>query len=142
MARVREIVRGRPLYSVDKSNTVAQVARRMAELKVGAIVVLSGPELCGLFSERDLMTRVVARGLDPASTPVSEVMSTELSTVDESAALEEALERMHTAGCRHLPVMREGRVTGFLSMRDLMNYELARKTEELKHMRAYIQEST
>ena len=61
-----------------------------------------------------------------------------LVTIDEFATLEEAMEAMQTNNCRHLPVMRNQRVVGFLSMRDLMNYELARKTEELSHIRAYV----
>jgi len=54
------------------------------------------------------------------------------------ATLEDAMEAMHAHNCRHLPVTRGSHVVGFLSMRDLMNFELARKTEELHHMRAYI----
>ena len=117
---------------------MAGVARQMAAVHVGAIVVLRDGQLRGVFSERDLMLRVVLPRLDPESTPVRTVMSTQVSTVDESASLEEAWEAMHNHNCRHLPVTREGRVVGFLSMRDLMDYELARKTEELRHMHAYL----
>jgi CBS domain-containing protein len=110
----------------------------MAELHVGAILVVTGEELRGVFSERDLMKRVVLERADPEHTPVSAVMSTALATIDELASLEDAMELMQTNNCRHLPVMRGSRAVAFLSMRDLMNYELARKTEELHHMRAYI----
>jgi len=110
----------------------------MADLHVGAILVLSGQQLRGVFSERDLMKRVVLEKLDPEQTLVRSVMSIDISTVDESATLEEAMEAMQRHNCRHLPVTRDGNVVSFLSMRDLMNYELARKTEELHHMRAYI----
>jgi CBS domain-containing protein len=138
MSRVRDIIDGRDLFSVAESDTVAAVARRMAELHVGAILVLHNDELRGLFSERDLMKRVVLERLDPERTPVSKVMSTALATVDELASLEDAMELMQVNNCRHLPVTRGSSVVGFLSMRDLMNYELTRKTEELHHMRAYI----
>jgi signal-transduction protein with cAMP-binding, CBS, and nucleotidyltransferase domain len=138
MSRVRDIIDGRDLFSVEESDTVASVARRMADLHVGAILVLHDDELRGLFSERDLMKRVVLERLDPEKTPVSEVMSTDLATVDELASIEDAMELMQANNCRHLPVIRGSSVVGFLSMRDLMNYELTRKTEELHHMRAYI----
>ena len=138
MSRVRDIIDGRDLFSVEESDSVASVAQRMAELHVGAILVLNDDELRGLFSERDLMKRVVLERLDPESTPVSEVMSTALVTVDELASIEDAMELMQVNDCRHLPVTRGSGVVGFLSMRDLMKYELARKTEELHHMRAYI----
>ena len=91
-----------------------------------------------MFSERDLMKRVVLERRDPATTPVEAVMSTAVATVDELASIDDAMELMQTHNCRHLPVTRGSRVIAFLSMRDLMNYELARKTEELHHMRAYI----
>jgi CBS domain-containing protein len=142
MSLVRDIVDNRRLFSVEETQTVASVARQMAELHVGAIMVLRGDELRGLFSERDLMLRVVLERLDPEQTPVALVMSRDLATIDEMAPLEEAMEKMQRCGCRHLPVMRQSRVVSFLSMRDLMNFELERKTEELHHMRAYIHGSS
>ncbi len=138
MSTVREIVHDRDLFQVGEFDTVAQVARQMAELHVGAILVLNGESLRGIFSERDLMKRVVLEHVDPETTPVRMVMSTNVVAVDELASLEEAMELMQSHNCRHLPVTRGSRVVGFLSMRDLMNFELARKTEELHHMRAYI----
>lgn len=138
MSLVRDIVHHRELFSVEEQDTVADVARRMADLHVGAILVLRGQQLCGVFSERDLMKRVVVEGRDPERTPVAEVMTIEVATIDEAASIEEAMEAMQTHCCRHLPVTCGSRVAGFLSMRDLMNFELARKTEELHHMRAYI----
>ena len=138
MSLVRDIVQDRELFSVEEGHSVADVARRMADLHVGAILVLNGECLRGVFSERDLMKRVVLERLDPETTPVEKVMSTAVVTIDEMASLEDAMESMQSNNCRHLPVTRVGRVVAFLSMRDLMNYELARKTEELHHMRAYI----
>jgi signal-transduction protein with cAMP-binding, CBS, and nucleotidyltransferase domain len=138
MSLVRDIVQDRELYRVEESDTVAVVTQHMAGLHVGAILVFKGNSLRGIFSERDLLRRVVLERLDPEATPVRDVMSTQITTIDESATLEEAMEAMQRNNCRHLPVTRDGRVEGFLSMRDLMNYELARKTEELQHMRAYI----
>ena len=84
------------------------------------------------------MKRVVLEHLDPERTLVGAVMTTGVITIDEGAPLEEAMEAMQEHNCRHLPVTREGGVVGFLSMRDLMHYEMARKTEELHHMHAYI----
>jgi signal-transduction protein with cAMP-binding, CBS, and nucleotidyltransferase domain len=138
MSCVRDIVHQRELFSVEEHQSVADVARKMTDLHVGAILVFNGEELCGVFSERDLMKRVVVERLDPERTPVGAVMSTDMFMIDESASLEEAMESMQSNNCRHLPVTRDSRIVAFLSMRELMNFELAQKTEENHHMRAYI----
>src|SRR5271166_4151244 len=106
MAHVRDIVLNRVLFSVEENETVASVARHMADVHVGAILVLVKGQLKGVFSERDLMLRVVLQKLDPETTPVSAVMSTQLTTIDEAASPEEAMEAMHQHSCRHLPVTR------------------------------------
>ena len=138
MSRVRDIVHDRELFFVEESETVAAVARRMTELQVGAILILNGEQLRGVFSERDLMKRVVAEGLDPRRTRVADVMTVDVMTIDEEAGVEDAMAAMQAGNCRHLPVMRGKHVVNFLSMRDVMNHELALRTEEVVHMRAYI----
>jgi len=139
MSRVMDVLANREQYSVEPQMTVGQVAHRMAELHVGAILVMQDGELRGLFSERDFLVRVVVGGRDPNTTSVSEVMTSNVFTIDETASMEEAMETMRIHNCRHLPVTREGGVVGFLSMRDLMNFALEQTTEELHYMRAYIQ---
>ena len=128
----------RALYFAGPAQTVAEVARQMAQLQVGAIVIVDGGNLKGVFSERDLMMRVVIKGLDAETTPVERVMTTAVATVNEEDGVEQAMETMKTRQCRHLPVLRGEQVIGFLSMRDVMHFELERKTEELVRMRAYI----
>ena len=142
MSGVREILQNRELCHVAENDTVASVVRRMAEIHVGAILVLEGEQLRGVFSERDLMKRVVLERLDPEVTAVKDVMSTDIATIDEMASLEEAMVAMHAHNCRHLPVTRGSSVVAFLSMRDLMKHELARKTEDLGHMEAYIKRAS
>jgi signal-transduction protein with cAMP-binding, CBS, and nucleotidyltransferase domain len=138
MVRIQDVLCGRNLYSVQINQPVADVARRMADLRVGAILVLDENELRGVFSERDLMTRIVVERRDPESTPVNAVMTTDLATIQDTATIEEALDRMHLHNCRHLPVLCGRQVAGFLSMRDLMRFELDRKEEELLHLKAYV----
>ncbi len=139
MPRLRDILQGRTLLSAQTGETVAEVARRMASWNVGAVVVLENGALRGVFSERDLMKRVVVPRRDPEATRIDEVMSTELTKADEFATCEEAMELMRRCGCRHLPVMRQGAIVGFISMRDLMLHEIERKTDEIEQMRNYIQ---
>lgn len=139
MPQLKDILHNRKLFSVQPDQTVAAVAAHMADVNVGAIPVIENNELRGVFSERDLMKRVVLGGRDPQQTLVGEVMSTNLTKADERTTSEEAMEMMRRCGCRHLPVMRSSEVVGFISMRDLMLDELEQKAEEIRHMRNYIQ---
>jgi CBS domain-containing protein len=139
MPQLKDILHSRKLFSVQPDQTVAAVAAHMAAVNVGAIPVIENNELRGVFSERDLMKRVVLGGRDPQQTLVGDVMSTNLTKADERTTSEEAMEMMRRCGCRHLPVMRSSEVVGFISMRDLMLDELEQKAEEIRHMRNYIQ---
>jgi signal-transduction protein with cAMP-binding, CBS, and nucleotidyltransferase domain len=139
MSLVRDILQQRnSLFYVEEGDSVAAVVRRMAELNLGAIMVMGAGALRGVFSERDLMRRVVLEGRDPERTAVHQVMTTNVASIEDSATVAEAMEAMEKHGCRHLPVMRGGAVAGFLSMRDVIHHELMQKTEELHHMQAYI----
>lgn len=138
MARISQILSDRELYFVERDQSVHEVALKMVDLRVGAILVLEDGELCGVFSERDLLSRVVAEGRDPRTVRVGEVMTANPTAVEESATAEEAMEVMHRNSCRHLPVLRNGKVVKMVSMRDLMYYDLDRKAEEIRHMRQYI----
>ena len=95
MSRVKDIVQDRQLFSVEEQASVAEAARRMTDLHVGAIVVLNGGNLQGVFSERDIMKRVVLERLDPERTPVRSVMSTKVVTIDESHETESLIMRKH-----------------------------------------------
>ncbi|HYM12862.1 MAG TPA: CBS domain-containing protein [Bryobacterales bacterium] len=138
MARISQILSDRELYFVEKDQTVWEVASKMHTLNVGAILVLENGELCGIFSERDLLARIVLEGRDPRAIRVGDVMTRNPKAVEDSATAEEAMEIMHQHTCRHLPVLRDGKVVKMVSMRDLMYFDLDRKAEEIRHMREYI----
>src|SRR5271156_3528067 len=104
MVLVKDMIH-RDLYFVEPSHTVAEVTRKMADLNIGAIVVLEDGHLRGVFSERDLLTRVVMGQRDPQKTAVSEVMTQNVATVSESASIDMAMESMRMHQCRHLPVL-------------------------------------
>jgi CBS domain-containing protein len=123
MKTVAEILERRPLIHADSSDNVRNVAQKMAEKNVGAVAVLDKGKLVGVFSERDLMTRVVARGLNPEKTPVQDVMSRSLVVADPREDLESALQKMNSQGCRHLPVVDRGNLIGMISLRDLLQVD-------------------
>lgn len=121
--RVADIIEGHPLYYAESSATVRDVARVMAEAKIGAIAIVDHGKLTGVFSERDLMERVVVRGLDPDDTAVSSVMTRELVVADADDDIANALQKMQAMHCRHLPVMEGDHLVGMISLTDLVPME-------------------
>jgi len=120
---IGEIIEGRPLYHAGSSERVREVARRMSDWNVGAIAILDGEQLVGVFSERDLMTRVVAQGLDPEATTVERVMTREIAVGEPLDDIDSAMRKMHALGCRHLPIVEDGKLRGMLSLRDLLQVD-------------------
>jgi CBS domain-containing protein len=123
MKQVSEIIEGHPLIHAEASEKVRDVARMMSERNVGAVPVLDSGKLVGLFSERDLMTRVVAQGLNPEKTPVSAVMTRNLVVAEPLDNIDSALQKMYSLGCRHLPVVDRGNLVGMISLRDLLQID-------------------
>jgi CBS domain-containing protein len=108
------------LISVPASATVAEAVATMAERKVGAVLLMTEDDLvAGIFSERDLLTRVVHAGLDPQTTPISMVMTRDVRFVSPGTTIEAALALMWVQRFRHLLVIDGPRVHGLVSMRDL-----------------------
>lgn len=142
MATIRDLISNRTIHYVQPHQTVFEAAGYMVERNVGAVPVLDGTKLVGIFSERDIMRRVVTEGRDPLTTRIAEVMSTDLRTVNPGATSEEAMCLMQTHGVRHLPVCDGRTLVGFLSLRDLLRCHLDEKSGEADVMRAYIQAST
>ena len=138
MKTIGGLVSGRDTYHVRADDSVREVARYMTERRVGAVAVLEGSRLAGIVSERDIMGRVVARSLDPDRTPVSEVMTRDLVVGHAGDSHEDGLRTMKQAGCRHLPVVEEGKLVGMVSQRDLLQIDLTEKDEEIRWLNAYI----
>jgi CBS domain-containing protein len=110
----------------------------MVENNIGAVPVLSQGELVGIFSERDLMTRVVVAGKDPARTPVSEVMTDDPLTVAPDDDLETCMTLMRRHSFRHVLVCQGRQLRGIVSLRDLLLHDLNEKDDEVRMMRAYL----
>lgn len=138
MHKVKVLLRRRELISASPDESVLAVAQRMTQARVGALPILEGSRLVGVFSERDLMTRVVVAGRDAAQLRVGEVMTREVVTAEVDERRSECLEKMRGASCRHLPVYEEGEVVAMLSMRDLLRDEIAEQEEEIEGLRAYL----
>jgi CBS domain-containing protein len=141
MAVVDDLVRAHEMYYADFTQPVIDVVRLMVEHNIGAVPVLRNGELAGIFSERDLMKRVVAALLDPRTTRVGDVMTTGPLVVAPNRSLEDCLALMKAHGFRHLPVCDGGKVKGLISLRDLLAYAVVEKDGEVQAMRAYIAQS-
>lgn len=118
------------LVSVTPSTSVIDAVRAMNDENIGAVLVLDGQKLVGIFTERDVMSRVVGPGRDPATTPVSEVMTTAPRSVEVTSKAEDALRLMSDRHHRHLPVLENGQVHGLVSMGDLTRWVIRTQQQE------------
>ena len=138
MKKIRDIMRYGFLFTVQRNATVAEAVRVMATHNVGIVTVLDGDRLAGVFSERDVVRRVVDAGLDPARTPVGDVMTTDLVVADADEDYQSAMRKMDQANIRHLLVVSEGRILSMISIRDLMRVEIQDKGEEIRYLHEYL----
>ncbi len=138
MHTLRRVIRRQDLIAAPRTAIVMEVASLMTDARVGAICILEGDQLVGVFSERDLMTRVLVAGRDPRKTPVGDVMTREVVTASLDDSRADCLEKMQERGFRHLPVLEGDRVVAMLSMRDLLSDEIAEQREELLGLHAYL----
>lgn len=120
--------------------TVTDAVTTLTECKIGALLVVNDRGwLAGVFTERDLMTRVVARRRDPDKTLLGDVMTPDPVTASPEEDRNSAMRKMKAAGCRHLPVVvANGEVVDMLSMRDLLFVEIAEREAEVVQLRQYI----
>ncbi len=139
MATIRDLLNNRTIHYVQPEQSVFEAASYMAQCNVGAVPVLDGAKLVGIFSERDIMKRVVSESRDPMTTHIAEVMTKAVHTVEPTATCHDAMVMMQSYGVRHLPVCDGATLVGFLSLRDLLRHNLEEKSGEADMMRAYIQ---
>ena len=136
---IKDVIRNREPYSIRPTTTVQEAAEFMAERNIGAVCVVDeNGRLLGVFSERDVMKRVVVQRRDPNLLKVSEVTSDLRAVIRCDETPHQALERMELIGSRHLPVVDDERWVGMLSIRDLLRVELSEQGDELKLLHEYI----
>jgi CBS domain-containing protein len=121
---VRSVMQRQEVLKAAPETLVSKAAELMAARNVGAIMVVEDDHLVGIFTERDIVFRVVARGLDAQATRLADVMTREPHTVDPDKPFGYALLVMQENGFRHLPVMRDGKPIGIVSSRSAMDPEL------------------
>ena len=134
---VRSVMQGQKLLKAPPETLVSDAARLMATKKVGAIIVIENECLVGIFTERDIVFRVVARGLDARATRLADVMTRAPHTVEPDRPFGYALLIMHEKGFRHLPVIEDGKPIGIVSARSAMDPELEEFVSEAQRREHY-----
>lgn len=131
--------KGGDVVSLARTATVADAVALLAERRIGAVPVMEGDAVVGIFSERDVVACLQAEAADALARRVEEVMTSPVQSVGSDEAVIAALSLMTQRRIRHLPVVDDGRVVGFVSIGDLVKYRIDRIEADASAMRAYIQ---
>jgi CBS domain-containing protein len=126
------------VHAVASTITVAEAVGDMVHHQVGAVLVVDEGRLAGIFTERDVLRRVVGSGLDPRQAVVSDVMTRDIVTVAPTATVEQVMEIFTERRCRHLPVVDEGRILGVISIGDVTRWTVDVHRTEAEHLKNYI----
>lgn len=130
--------KGSVVYSVAPSATIAEAVAEMNRNRVGSVLILDGGRLAGIFTERDVLRRVVGAGVDPKAVRVSEVMSSGVLTITLEATIEETMKIFTERRCRHLPVLENGKLIGTVSIGDVTRWMADSHRAEAEQLKNYI----
>jgi len=130
--------KGTEVATVDSNASVLDAAKRMNERRIGALVVISDDTVVGIFTERDVLTRVVGPGRDPARTVVRDVMTTPMACCKRDTKLAECKGVMTAKRIRHLPVVEDGKLYGMISAGDLLASEVADQQATIEYLNEYL----
>lgn len=129
---IRALIASQHVLTAPADTSVTAAACAMRAAKVGALLVVEGDQLVGIFTERDALFRVLAEGRNPATTPLSAVMTGKLQTISADKPFGHALHMMYEGGFRHVPVVDKGRPVGIVSARDALGPEVAEFEADLR----------
>lgn len=132
--------KGYRVISVPPDTLVLAAVKEMNRHGIGCIMVMDGPKLLGVFTERDVLTRIVAAELNPATCSIQDVMTRNPQTITESGTIQDTMDLFHGKNCRHLPVLDPiaGRVVGMISIRDISRWLSDAHQAEAQQLRQYI----
>jgi CBS domain-containing protein len=138
---IAQVLEGKtaPIATIEADSTVLDALKVLAERSIGAVLVMRDDALAGIFSERDYARRVVLQGRSSAGTPVSDVMSSRLTTITPATTVEEAMQLMTDKRIRHLPVLdAAGTLIGVVSIGDMVKETIAYQQFLIKQLESYI----
>jgi CBS domain-containing protein len=126
------------VFCVTEDMTIDYAVSEMNRQRIGSIVVKKNDQVCGIFTERDILTRVVSAGRDPKSTLVREVMTESYQWIKPDTSVEDAMQLMTDKRVRHLPVIYDGRLVGMISIGDVTRWLLKVNEMEAENLRRYV----
>jgi CBS domain-containing protein len=126
------------VFTIPTTVTVAEAVQEMNAHKVGSVLVMNGLRLAGIFTERDVLRRVVGADLDPRFTPITKVMTADVLTIEPTTTVQEVLDIFADRRCRHLPVMVDGQLLGLISIGDVSRWVADSHRVEAESLRQYI----
>lgn len=130
--------KGRDVWSITPDATVYDALGLMAEKRIGALVVLEGEQLAGLFSERDYARKVILQGKSSKGTPVGDIMSRRVLCIGPEQSVQDCMALMTERRIRHLPVVADDRIVGLVSIGDVVKAVIADQEEVIEHLEHYI----
>jgi CBS domain-containing protein len=130
--------KGHTVFSVAPTATVAEAVAEMNIRRIGCVFVIDNGHLAGIFTERDVLRRVVCSGVDPKTTPVSAVMTSGVLTISPTATVDQIMDLFTEKRCRHLPVMDNGKLVGTISIGDVTRWIGDAHRAEAEHLKNYI----
>ena len=141
MPNAADVLRAKNLsetYYVVPDTSVYEAIRLMSDKGIGALVVMQGNRLVGMFSERDYTRKIALMDRSSRTTPVSDIMSTTLTTVTPTTSIDECLSLMTDKHIRHLPIMQDFELIGMLSIGDLVKTMIAEQQKMIQQLQSYI----
>jgi CBS domain-containing protein len=138
MRTVGDLTRAKEFYSVTSDQSVYDAALYMADKDIGAVPVLQDNRFVGIFSERDVMRRVIVPGLDSRKTLLGDVMTRDVVVATEDETIAEVRAKMQINRVRHMPVIKGDHVVGFLSLRDLLFADAEDKHQQVQELQTYL----
>ena len=140
MSTVRDLLarKGTNVISVTPDQTVLDAAHVMNDKGIGGVVVMKGSQLVGIFTERDIMRRVVAATRDPATTLVSDVMTADPMTITAEMQVAVCRAMMSARRIRHLPVVHDGTLVGVVTSGDVLAFEVSQAEAQIEQLEKYV----
>ena len=130
--------KGGEVYSISSEATVYEALVMMAQKHIGALIVMDGPKLAGIFSERDYARKVILVGRSSKEMKVSEIMSSPVITVKPETTVDQCMQHMTNRRCRHLPIIEEGKILGVVSLGDLVKWIMTKQDQTIHDLEGYI----